>query len=61
MTTRGRGNQWQRPGFSVFMNTNDDIEPERCLSCRRWKGKKHKVCHYDNKGYISINKKHGRL
>lgn len=58
MTVKGRGNQWQRPGFSVFMNTGGEAEPEKCKFCRNWKGKKHKDCNFDDRGFI-INIKKG--
>ncbi len=52
MTIKGRGNQWQRKGFSVFMNTDGEKEPDKCLRCRSYKGKKCKVCDFQDRGFI---------
>jgi len=57
MTVKGRGNQWQKPGFSVFMNTDGEKEPDKCLRCRNWKGKKHKDCNFDDRGWVLIDRR----
>jgi hypothetical protein len=32
MSRKGEGNQWQQPGFSVFMHT-EEYTPPPCQSC----------------------------
>jgi len=60
MTVKGGGNQWQKPGFSVFMNT-DEKKIEKCQRCRLYKSKQCKTCRKHNKfidrGYILIDRR----
>ena len=59
MVVKGRGNQWQKPGFSVFLNTDGEDEPSKCLRCKKYKGEKKKCnpCKFDDKGYITIDRR----
>lgn len=56
MARKGEGNQWQAKGFSVFMHTSEQKE-NKCLRCRNYKGKKHKVCEFNDRGYILIDRR----
>ncbi len=56
MTVKGGGNQWQKKGFSVFMNT-DEKKIDKCLRCRYWKGKRHKACKFEDRGFVLIDRR----
>lgn len=49
------GCSWQQKSFKVYMG-NDTKAPMKCLSCKRYKGRKHKVCKFDDRGYVLIDK-----
>lgn len=60
MTVKGGGNQWQKHGFSVFMNT-DEKKFEKCMRCRWYRSDKCKECKKFNKfvdrGYVLIDRR----
>lgn len=56
MSTHGSGCRWQDRGFSVYMRDTRK-EPDKCLRCKRYKGRKHKECRYVDRGYYLIIKK----
>jgi hypothetical protein len=60
MVVKGRGNQWEKPGFSVFMNTDGEEKTNKCLRCKKYKGgkKKCKPCEFDDRGYVLIERRH---
>jgi hypothetical protein len=57
MVVKGRGCQWQKPGFSVFMNTDGEEKVNKCNRCKKYKGKKCKPCEFDDRGFILIEKR----
>ncbi len=60
MTVKGRGNQWQKRGFSVFLNTDGETGPHKCLRCKADK-EKCLVCfgysEFEDRGYYLIEKR----
>jgi len=54
MATHGSGCRHQDKGFSVYMATHDK-KIIKCLSCKKYTGKKCKVCKFEDRGYILID------
>ena len=61
MTVKGGGNQWQKHGFSVFLNTDNDKKIDKCQRCRWYKSEKCKGCRKHSKfvdrGFVLIDRR----
>jgi hypothetical protein len=52
-----KGCEWHLPRFRVFMGRQEK-QPDKCLRCKRYKGKKHKQCKFEDRGFILIDRRH---
>lgn len=54
-----KGCEWQNKSFKVYMGGAGINESPliRCLRCKRFKGRKHKVCKFEDRGYYLSDRK----
>lgn len=61
MVLKGGGNQWQKPGFSVYLNNHTEKKMDKCQRCENKGTSLCKTCkkfsHFIDRGFYIIERR----